>query len=173
MARVHGHTLDEDWRYLGVVCLPKLRSQHKEKICKDLKICDYCAGYIMTDDDSIDTLLESCFDSNNVHPDETVWRKQYKAIASRLLAFEHLTPPVTAVKRITGREDEVVPGFIEDADLMIDPMTACKQQLEDWKRENHLGSPTSILFLSKEQRYLRHEKRVLLLADFSTGKLIS
>ena len=70
----------------------------------------------------------------------------YKAIASRLLAFEHITPPVTAVKRITGREDEVVPGFKEEADLMIDPMTASKPQLEDWKRENHLGSPASILF---------------------------
>ena len=93
----------------------------------------------------------------------------YKAIASRLLAFEHLTPPVTAVKRITGREDEVVPGFKEEADLMIDPVTASPQQLEDWKKENHLGSPTSILFLSKEQQLLRNIRRVLLLADYSTG----
>ena len=124
----------------------------------------------MAENDSFDSLLESCFDPNNVYPDETVWREQYKAIASRLLAFEHLTPPVTVVKRITGREDEIVPGFIDEADLMIDPVTASKQQLEDWKKENHLGSPTSILFLSKEQQLLRNLRRVLLLADYSTGK---
>ena len=169
MARAHGHTLDEHWRYLGVICLPKLRTHLKEKICKDLKICDHCAGYILVENDSFDSLLESCFDPNNVYPDEAVWRKQYKAIASRLLAFEHLTPPVTVVKRITGREKEVVPGFIEEADLMIDPVTASPQQLEDWKKENHLGSPTSILFLSKEQQLLRNIRRVLLLADYSTG----
>ena len=33
MARAHGHTLDEQWRYLGVICLPKLSSHLKEKIC--------------------------------------------------------------------------------------------------------------------------------------------
>ena len=170
MARAHGHTLDEQWRYLGVICLPKLSSHLKEKICKDLKICDHCAGYILAENDSLDSLLESCFDPKNVYPDEAVWRAQYKAITSRLLAFEHLTPPMTTVKRITGRENELVPGFIVDADLMIDPITASKQQLEDWKKDNHLGSPTSILFLSKEQQLLRYEKRVILLADYSTGK---
>ena len=75
-----------------------------------------------------------------------------KKMASRLLAFEHLTPPVTNVKRITGRDFDIVSGFIEEADLMINPETASKEHIENWKKENHIGSPTSILFLSKEQQ---------------------
>ena len=105
-----------------------------------------------------------------MYSDEIVWRDQYKTIASRLLAFEHFTPPLTTVKRITGRESDIVSGFIEEADLMIDPITASEQQIIDWKNENHLGSPTSILFLSKEQRLLRHMRKVLLMTDYSTGK---
>ena len=170
MTRAHGHVLDEDWSYLGVICLPKLKSHSKEKICKDLKICNHCAGYILAEDDSVKTFLESCFNPESMYSDETVWRDQYKTIASRLLAFEHLTPPVTTVKRITGREFEIVSGFIEEADLMIDPVTASKQEIINWKKENHLGCPTSILFLSKQQQLLRHMKKVLLMADYSTGK---
>ena len=52
---------------------------------------------------------------------------------------------------------------------MIDPTTATLKDIEAWKVEKHLGSPTSILFLTKDQRQLQREKKVLLLADYSTG----
>ena len=51
----------------------------------------------------------------------------------------------------------------------MDPTTISLQDLRDLKREKHIGSPTSILFLTKDQHHLWKEKRVVLLADFSTG----
>ena len=51
----------------------------------------------------------------------------------------------------------------------MDPSTVSLQDLQDLKREKHIGSPTSILFLTKDQHQLWKEKRVVLLADFSTG----
>ena len=51
----------------------------------------------------------------------------------------------------------------------MDPMTISLQELQDLKMEKHIGSPTSILFLTKDQHHLYKEKRVVLLADFSTG----
>ena len=52
---------------------------------------------------------------------------------------------------------------------MVDPTTLSLQELQDLKKEKHIGSPTSILFLTKDQHHLWKEKRVVLLADFSTG----
>ena len=54
----------------------------------------------------------------------------------------------------------------------MDPMTISLQELQDLKMEKHIGSPTSILFLTKDQHHLWKEKRVVLLADFSTGNKI-
>ena len=51
----------------------------------------------------------------------------------------------------------------------MDPTTISLQDLQDLKRETHIGSPTSILFLTKDQHHLYKEKRIVLLADFSTG----
>ena len=51
----------------------------------------------------------------------------------------------------------------------MDPSTVSLQDLQDLKKERHIGSPTSILFLTKDQHHLWKEKRVVLLADFSTG----
>ena len=54
----------------------------------------------------------------------------------------------------------------------MDPTTISLQDLQDLKRETHIGSPTSILFLTKDQHHLYKEKKVVLLADFSTGNRI-
>ena len=51
----------------------------------------------------------------------------------------------------------------------MDPSTISLQDLQDLKKEKHIGSPTSILFLTKDQHHMWKEKRVVLLADFSTG----
>ena len=53
----------------------------------------------------------------------------------------------------------------------MDPTTISLQDLQDLKREKHIGSPTSILFLTKDQHHMWKEKRVVLLADFSTGAM--
>ena len=54
-------------------------------------------------------------------------------------------------------------------DRILDLSTASAEELQKLKKEKHIGSPTSILFLTKDQHQLRREKRVVLLADFSTG----
>ena len=51
----------------------------------------------------------------------------------------------------------------------MDPSTISLQDLQDLKKEKHIGSTTSILFLTKDQHHMWKEKRVVLLADFSTG----
>ena len=58
-------------------------------------------------------------------------------------------------------------------DLMFDPASANGQELQIWKKEKHVGSPASILFLTKEQLQLWREKFVMFLADYSTGVEIS
>ena len=52
---------------------------------------------------------------------------------------------------------------------MIDPATATAQDIKDIARERHIGSPASIIFLTGEQRQLWGKKKLLLLADYSTG----
>ena len=52
---------------------------------------------------------------------------------------------------------------------MFDPASATDQELQIWKKEKHVGSPASILFLTKEQLQLWRENFVVLLADYSTG----
>ena len=52
---------------------------------------------------------------------------------------------------------------------MVDAATATTQDLDTWRRERHIGSPSSIIFLTSNQRQLWGELRVLLLADYSTG----
>ena len=47
--------------------------------------------------------------------------------------------------------------------------TASTLEIEAWKKETHIGSPTSIMFLTGDQRQLWREKILLLLADYSTG----
>ena len=53
--------------------------------------------------------------------------------------------------------------------MMPDIATASAQDIENWKKETHIGSPTSIIFLTGDQRQLWGEKMLLLLADYSTG----
>ena len=52
---------------------------------------------------------------------------------------------------------------------MPDIATASAKDIEAWKKETHIGSPTSIIFLTGDQRQLWGEKKLLLLADYSTG----
>ena len=54
-------------------------------------------------------------------------------------------------------------------DRVLDPITATAQEIKDISKEKHIGSPTSIIFLTGDQRRLWGETRLLLLADYSTG----
>ena len=115
MKRAHGHTLDPDWKYLGVIVLPNLQRDLKQKMCQRLKICDQCAKFILVGDISsiLKDLLDSCLPSGSEHQDESTWRAQYKDLAIRLLAMEHMAPPVGELKRIIGTEKEVLAAFSE------------------------------------------------------------
>ena len=112
-ARVHGHVLDAQWTYLGAVCLPNLPPHLKAEVVRDLKICPSCSAYLLVGDMKapVETLLKTAFPPGSHFPDKSVWRPQYKAVTSRLLAMDHLVQPVQEVKRITGRTDEIVPAF--------------------------------------------------------------
>ena len=52
---------------------------------------------------------------------------------------------------------------------MPDLSTATADEIRAWTKEKHLGSPTSILFFTQEKLRLWDERKVLLLADYSTG----
>ena len=84
-------------------------------MCKNMHICHYCANFILVGDVNTEmkSLLDTLFPLGSESLDEVVWRKQYKELASRVLAMEHLGPPLSTVKRITGREKRVVGGFTE------------------------------------------------------------
>ena len=58
-------------------------------------------------------LLDACFPPGSENQDESMWRTQYKDLAIRVLAMEHMTPPVGELKRITGTEKQVVAAFSE------------------------------------------------------------
>jgi len=168
--RAHGHLLDQEWSYLGVVCLPNLPQNLKPTLCSNLNICDYCADFVLVGDlhAPMKSLLDSSFGSE--FRDEAVWRDQYKKLTSRILAMQHMNSSnVSTVKRITGREDEVVAAFTE-GDYLPEPSTASADELKAWKEERHIGSPTSILFFTTDQLSLWREKKVIFLADYSTGK---
>ena len=117
MLRAHGHLLDSEWSYLGIICLPNLPQNGKATMCKNMHVCNYCADFILVGDVNreMKSLLETHFPLGSEYPDEPVWRRQYKELASRILAMEHLGPPMSMVKRITGRERKVVGGFTEGA----------------------------------------------------------
>ena len=117
MLRAHGHLLDSDWSYLGIICLPNLPQDLKQTMCGNLNICDHCAEYILVGEvrsSGMKPLLEKHFSLGSEFLDEAVWRDQYKKIASRILAMDHLHPPVSTVQRIAGTDREVVAAFTEE-----------------------------------------------------------
>ena len=106
--------LDQEWSYLGLICLPNLPQNLKPTLCSNLNICDYCADFVLVGDlhAPMKSLLDTSFASE--FPDEAVWRDRYKRLTSRILAMEHMNSSnVSIVRRITGREDEVVAAFTE------------------------------------------------------------
>ena len=118
IARVHGHVLDAQWTYLGAVCLPNLPPQLKPEVVRDLKICQSCSAYLLVGDmmvgdmkAPVETLLQTAFPPGSQFTDDWSWRRQYKAVTSRLLAMDHLIQPIPEVKRITGRNEDIVPAF--------------------------------------------------------------
>ena len=52
---------------------------------------------------------------------------------------------------------------------MPDFSSADAAKIKAWKAQKHLGSPTSILFFTQEQLQLWDEKKIIFLADYSTG----
>ena len=42
--RVHGHLLDPNWSYLGIICLPALPQADKPTLCRNLNIYNDCAN---------------------------------------------------------------------------------------------------------------------------------
>ena len=131
MSRIHGHVLDDEWTYLGVVCLPNLLPNQKTKLCQDLKICDACAEYVVVSDHNgnLKSALESALRTSNAVSKKKRRKKekekkkkamdQYKRLTSRMLAMEHLTLPISSVKRITGQDNPVVPAFTEGLNYII------------------------------------------------------
>ena len=116
MLRVHGHLLDPNWSYLGIICLPNLPQNLKQTMCRSLNICNDCANYIIVGNvvnNEMKSLLNTHFSLSTEFGDVAVWRDQYKKMTSRLLAMQHLRPPVSTVQRMAGREREVVPAFTE------------------------------------------------------------
>ena len=117
MLRVHGHLLDPNWSYLGIICLPTLPQADKPTMCGNLKICNYCANYILVGNvvnTEMKSLLDAHFSLRLEFSDIAVWRVQYKEIASRILAMQHLSSSqVSTVSRIAGTEREVVSAFTE------------------------------------------------------------
>ena len=117
MLRAHGHLLDPNWSYLGIICLPNLKQGDKPTMLRDLDICNHCADYILVGDvvnTEMKSLLDAQFTLGAEFPDEAVWRDQYKKIASRLLAMQHLRPSeVSTVARMAGTERGVVAAFAE------------------------------------------------------------
>ena len=114
MKRAHGHLLDQEWSYLGFICLPNLPQNLKPTLCSNLNICDYCADFVLVGDlhAPMKSLLDTSFALE--FPDEAVWRDQYKKLTSRILAMQHLNNSNDpTVKRITGRDSEVVAAFTE------------------------------------------------------------
>lgn len=80
-----------------------------------------------------------------------------------------MPPRVSTVERMAGRKMEIVPAFTK-GDSMPDLSTASAAEIKAWKAEKHLGSPTSILFFTQEQLQLWNQRKVLFMADYSTGK---
>ena len=112
--RVHGHLLDPEWSYLGVICLPNLSQDLKLVMCRNLKICDHCADFILIGNLHVPmkSLLDDSFLSE--YADKPVWQDQYTKLASRILSMQHLNrESISTVKRITGREKTVVAAFTE------------------------------------------------------------
>ena len=56
---------------------------------------------------------------------------------------------------------------------MPDFSSADANKIKAWKAQKHLGSPTSILFFTQEQLQLWDEKKIIFLADYSTGSCSS
>ena len=86
------------------------------RLCRNLKICNHCANFILVGggaNTEMKSLLDAQFTLGAEFPDVAVWRVQYKKIVSRLLAMQHLRPPVSTVQRMAGTEREVVAAFAE------------------------------------------------------------
>ena len=115
LARVHGHVLDHQWTYIGAVCLPNLPLHLKAEVVQDLGICHSCSSYLLVGPmkTPVENLVQNLFPPSSSFPDEWVWRPQYKAVTSRLLAMDHLVKPIPHVERITGRRDPIVAGYTE------------------------------------------------------------
>ena len=131
MSRAHGHLLDSDWSYLGIICLPNLPQNLKPTMCRNMKICNHCADYILVGDEvntGMKSHLNSHFSAYAEFADESVLLDQYKKIASRLLAMEHLRPPVSTVQRIAGTEKEVLAGFSGKGGRSV----YINMQVKDW-----------------------------------------
>ena len=131
MLRAHGHLLDSDWSYLGIISLPNLPQNLKPTMCRNMKLCNHCADYILVGDEvntGMKFHLDSHFSAYAEFADESVLLDQYKKIASRLLAMEHLRPPVSTVQRIAGTEKEVLAGFSGKGGRSV----YINMQVKDW-----------------------------------------
>ena len=121
MLRTHGHLLDYEWSYLGVICLPNLPQNLKPPMCRRLCICNNCAEYILVGDvrTEMKLLMEKHFMLKNTFLDEAVWRTQNKELVSRILAMEHLSLHHSTVRRITGSDSEVSASFTKGSILLL------------------------------------------------------
>ena len=85
-----------------------------------------------------------------------------KTTFQRSKVFSHFQPLVC---NATFDEHKYPGDEVPDFNL------ATADGIKPWKERKHIGSPTSILFFTKEQQQLWNEKRVLLMSDYSTGEI--
>ena len=167
MERIHGCVLEGDWKFIGIICLPNLNDSNKNQMCTKKSICPSCKGYVLVGD--MNSALKSLFESE-FSVEQGNWESSYKTLMGRLAAFVHLAPATTsAMEQITGTSKQVLGGY-SDQDCLVDLCTVSASELVRWKKSDHRGSPTNMMFLNRNQLTLFRKTKLAFIADFSVGK---
>ena len=107
LKRIHGHVLDNEWNFIGLVALPNLTTTEKENICQLKKICPSCRQYVMVGDmkDELSQMFNLEFSE-----EKSNWEASYTRLIERLATYIHLAPSVS-MEKITGESSKVIGGF--------------------------------------------------------------
>ena len=163
--RIHGHVLDDDWSFIGVVALPNITIIEKTRICNLKKICSNCMQFVMVGDMEDELADLFCYHLSKEKKD---WKASYARLIERLATYVHMAPSVT-MEKITVESTNVLGGFSR-TDYLPDLLTCSVSDLEAWKKSSQTGSLNAIMFLNKEQLSLWSEKRVAFIDDYGVGK---
>ena len=131
LSRIHGHVLDSQWKYKGVIALPSMTLAEKNAICTKRKICDICRRFILIGnmETTIPLFIEAEFPTSQEFQDKDAWWIHYKKLQERMAAFVHLAPAMRTMKQITGESEDVQGGFSAN-DFLPDLLTCSVSDLE-------------------------------------------